>query len=272
MKLTKKQTKLHEQACALLEKETLTFDEKWLVLENWHEGANHLNGKAGAFFTPPYLARDFSIDCYAGKVVDICAGIGALAFALYHRYAWDDIAPQITCIEINPAYVEVGKKILPEATWICADIFEIWRGLERFDSAIANPPFGKIQTDGKAPYYSGADFEYKIIDIAARIADYGTFIIPQQSAPFRFSGAQCYQELSSRKHSQFFKQTRIELTAGCGIDTSYHSDDWRGVSPVCEVVCADFDAFHLQDQTEAQADFISCPVFSERNPDQLALI
>ena len=33
-KLTKSQTRRHEQACALLEKDELTFDEKWFVLEN----------------------------------------------------------------------------------------------------------------------------------------------------------------------------------------------------------------------------------------------
>jgi hypothetical protein len=33
-KLTKAQTKAHAEACKLLQKDTLTFDEKWFVLEN----------------------------------------------------------------------------------------------------------------------------------------------------------------------------------------------------------------------------------------------
>lgn len=39
-RLIKSQTRRHEQACTLLEKNPLTFDEKWFVLENWHEGAS----------------------------------------------------------------------------------------------------------------------------------------------------------------------------------------------------------------------------------------
>jgi hypothetical protein len=33
--------------------------------------------------------------------------------------------PAITCVEINPDYPRVGGKLLPEATWISADIFDI---------------------------------------------------------------------------------------------------------------------------------------------------
>ena len=115
--------------------------------------------------------------------------------------------------------MEVGKKLLPEANWICADVFEVWRDLPHFDCAIANPPFGRVATAGKAPTYTGPDFEYKIIDIASRIADYGTFLIPQQSAPFRYSGAHYYDERPTDKHTRFHQQT--------GIDLSIHFPDGR---------------------------------------------
>jgi hypothetical protein len=50
-KLTKQQAVLHAQACAYLEKDILTFDERLFVLEHWQESASHINGIAGAFFT-----------------------------------------------------------------------------------------------------------------------------------------------------------------------------------------------------------------------------
>jgi predicted RNA methylase len=241
MKLTKAQMKQHEMACKLLEKDSLTFDEKWDVYENWHEGAEHNNGSAGAFFTPPYLARDFAIDVCGPKVVDLCAGTGVLSFMYYHCGAfYNERKPEITCVEINPAYVAIGKKLLPEATWICADISEIWQNLGKFDTAIGNPPFGKQNIITGAPRYTGAEAEYKIIDIASRLASYGTFIIPQQSASFRYSGAQYYQRHNAGKFAKFFAQTGIDIEAGCGVDTTYHQNDWHGVSPLCEIVTCDF--------------------------------
>ncbi len=38
-KLTKAQAKAHQEACDLLQKDVLTLDEKWFVLENWQESA-----------------------------------------------------------------------------------------------------------------------------------------------------------------------------------------------------------------------------------------
>lgn len=32
--------------------------------------------------------------------------------------------PELVCVELNPRYVEVGHKVLPEAEWICGDIFD----------------------------------------------------------------------------------------------------------------------------------------------------
>ncbi|MEU6719794.1 hypothetical protein ABZ897_50780 [Nonomuraea sp. NPDC046802] len=46
------------------------------------------------------------------------------------------------CVEKNPHYVAVGQRLLPEATWICGDVFDVLSmGLGRFDTALANPPF-----------------------------------------------------------------------------------------------------------------------------------
>lgn len=177
-KLTKRQLTEHRAAAALVELDRpLTLDERLQVAEHWHEGAGGDQTAASAFFTPCEMASDLRIDMPAcGSFVDLCAGIGRLAFfaggqALYeefrHRY------DRIVCVEKNPAYVAVGRRILPEAEWICGDIFdpEVIRQVGRVDQAILNPPFGHTtKTPFEAPRYRGADFDLKAMDLAATLA------------------------------------------------------------------------------------------------------
>lgn len=251
-KLTKPEAKMHAEAVAVLEKDVLTDDDRIFIMEHWQESANHVNSTAGAFFTPHGLARDAAIDVFnTGRVIDLCAGIGSLSLAVFWNgyYQREQMGQtlEIVCVELNPEYVAIGKKMLPEATWICGSIFDL-PDLGRFDYAISNPPFGNIKTGGDwKGKYTGSDFEYRTIEVASRIADYGTFIIPQMSAGFRLSGAQYYEHsdnerdsFSSPKYQKFAEQTGIRLDAGCGVDTTVHREDWHGVSPFVEIACADF--------------------------------
>lgn len=243
-KLTKAQAKAHQQSCDLLSKDVLTEDEKFFVIDNWQESASHINTVAGAFFTPYDLARDFAIETFAGRVIDLCAGIGILSFATSMIHRWSQTPLDLTCVEINPDYIAVGKKLLPQARWIEASVFDVLdMDLGHFDIALSNPPFGKIKRgEGKrSPRYTGAEFEFHVIDIAAHLANYGVFILPQMSSGFRYSGSQHYQRDKSGKAFDFQKKTGIYLGPSCGIDTACYKDDWRGVSPVCEVVCCDFE-------------------------------
>jgi hypothetical protein len=240
-KLTKQQAKSHAQAYELLSKDVLTLDERLFVLENWHEGARHVNSAAGAFFTPHGLARDLSLEVAGRRIIDLCAGIGALAFAVYQRSTvFRSETVEITCVEINPDYLAVGRKVLPEANWILADVLELPESIGRFDCAIANPPFGRIRSKDNSSRYSGTEFEYKVLDVACDLADYGVFLIPQSSAPFRLSGTMCFQEQAQDKYMRFHEQTLIELEPNCGIDTSLYRDEWHGVSITTEIVLADF--------------------------------
>jgi Methyltransferase small domain len=238
-KLSKQAAKLHNEAVALARcGRRLTCDEREFVVENFHEGAEHMNGLAGAFFTPPGLARDASIEVGSPKrLLDLCAGIGALS------YASESEGMEIVCVELNPAYVEIGRAVMPDATWICASAFDLaaYAHLGPFDVVVSNPPFGRIKADGFAGKYTGGLFEYRLIEIANRVARRGVFILPQQSAPFRYSGQACFRTEETEECAKFGEQTGIVMEPNCGIDTACYRKEWRGISPMCEVVCCDFE-------------------------------
>lgn len=210
----------------------LSFDDKMFIIDNFHEGANSNNGAAGAFFTPSGLSRDFSLEVnYSKRVIDLCAGIGSLGVMIQHHYKPE----KLYCVELNPEYVKVGKRILPEAHWINADALKV-KFKKKFSVCISNPPFGKIKTSNVKGKYTGAEFEYKIMEKALDVAEYGIFIIPQSSANFRYSGRQMFEDQESNKVKKFLKETGYFMHPGMGIDTKYYIDDWKGVSPLCEVV------------------------------------
>jgi hypothetical protein len=234
-KLTKKETKLHQQALDLVHSDKpLTFEEKEFVLQNYcGDGI----GATGAFFTPADLAWDFTIDSGStGRCIELCAGIGRLSFCQYIRHK----PRHITCVELNPDYVAIGKRVLPQAEWICADALT-YACSESYDIVYGNPPFGNIQTsEAVKGRYKGSEFEYKIIEHGASLADYGVWIVPQGSAGFVYSGAQYYDRRESWKYKKFSASTGYRFEAGCGIDTSIFKDQWHGTSVVCEVVTVEY--------------------------------
>lgn len=248
-KITKRQASQHAQATALAERGDLSLDEKFFVLENWREDAQHMNGVAGAFFTPWELARDFAIEVSGHRIIDLCAGIGTLGLL-----ASIDREVELVCVEINPDYVAVGRRILPQATWIVGDALDL-PDLGRFDCAIANPPFGAIKRATPNRKYGGRSFEYHVIEAASRVADHGTFIVPQMSAPFIYSGVPCFKATAPDEYVKFSAATGITLQPNCGIDTSGYADQWRGVSPKVEIVLAEF----ARPEAEPQAGQISLP-------------
>lgn len=252
VKLPKRMAKRHAEAVGLARSgRRLTLDERARVLADFHEGAEHMNGLAGAFFTPASLARDFAIEVpECTRILDLCAGIGALS------YACADRAAEIVCVEINPAYVEVGRAVVPSATWIVASVLDIeaYAAHGPFDCIISNPPFGRIPADGYRGSYTGGSFEYQVIEVASRLAPYGVFIVPQESAPFRYSGRRCFEHREDARARRFREQTGIVMEPSCGIDTSHCRGEWRGVAPLCEVVCCDFSERAPVDQGVARKE------------------
>ena len=243
-KLSKDEARRHQQALDILKQDVLSDDDKEFVLNHYHEAATNVNTVAGAFFTPLDLAWDhaFEMACKDRpgiRAIDLCAGIGVLSYALAHRYA----NVEITCVEINPEYVAVGKKIVPKTNWICMDVMDLeaLRALGPFDYAMSNPPFGRVPTfRGRRPArYRGGEAEYKVIDVAADIARAGVFIVPQESVGFKYSGVQHFSSVQSDKCSAFLEQTGLNLEHGCGIDTSGYGP-WKCVKPVVELVGVNF--------------------------------
>lgn len=267
-KLTKAQRKAHEQAEAMLTKDKLADWERDFVIDNWHEGANHEIGRAGAHFTPDGLAHDFALEVGGGYVIDLCAGIGGLAYAVTNRCSLR-CAINLVCVEANPAYVEIGKKIVPHAKWICADVMD-WRTWWRdeldcreFDYAISNPPFGRVKRTADGPRYRGADFEFHVMDIASEMARNGVFIVPQMSAPFTYSGSQLYTPRTTGKAVDYERLTGISLEIGVGIDTAFYADQWKSTNITTEVVTADFAEAKKRQRTAEAAAAVQ-PVYTEQ--------
>lgn len=243
--LSRTQAKLHREACSLIDADRdLDEEEKRFVLEHWQESSSPEHCLHGAYFTPLGLASDMQIEVVGTRILDLCAGIGHLSFAcrnlLDHR--WNGERPrEFVCVERNPAYVRIGRRIMPEATWICADIFTVpTMRLGSFDTGIANPPFGQIPREGDAPRYRGPRFEFHVIAIAAQLARHGVFLVPQQSAPFSYSGKIRYTEDPDAEYLKFYATTGIKLQPPCGIDTTYYTDDWHHSPIATEVVVCDF--------------------------------
>jgi predicted RNA methylase len=247
MKLSKAQIKAHNEVMDLVNSDRpLKDDEKEFILDNFHEGATNINSSAGAFFTPRALARDFALEVNGGDVIDLCAGIGALGYAVELK------CDSLTCVEINHEYLRIGKRILPDANWIHSSVFEV--DYDRvWDWAISNPPFGNIREHGFSGEYTGSNFEFKVIEQASMIAHYGAFILPQSSTPFLYSGRAFYEEKQNERVKKFTEQTGIQMEFNCGIDTAVFKNDWRGVSPICEIVICEFQP-EKQQKEELQFD------------------
>lgn len=255
-RLTKIQAKRHAEAEAILKKDRLTDDDRLFVVEHWQESAHHINTIAGAFFTPMGLARGLAIEVPRGRVIDLCAGIGTLSLACWWNGVYEaNRVSEIVCVEMNPAYAEVGRKLLPDARWVVGSVFDLPADIGHFDAAIGNPPFGSVERKGlRAPRYTGSTFELHVVDIASDIADLGVFIVPQATAPFKFSGCpnggwpetvrggvgSGFVSRREEPHVRFEGQTGIVMDPGCGVDTAGSDGEWHLVAVRTEIVVCDF--------------------------------
>ncbi|AYL55902.1 methyltransferase [Citrobacter freundii] len=235
-RVTKKESQLRLKVMELVHSDRqLTEDDKEFIFNNYRGDGI---GATGAFFTPEMLAWDFMLDAgCSDDCIELCAGIGRLSYYQFIR----NKPSHITCVELNPEYVLIGKRVLPQAEWITGDALQYTP--DRFYRvAYGNPPFGKINTSGAyTGRYTGSEFEYKIIDRAREYSSYGVWIVPQGSAGFKYSGHTYYdRSIQSAKYIKFEKDTGLILHPGVGIDTSIYRDQWNGTKVTCKSVLVDY--------------------------------
>jgi len=238
-KITKRKLKLHEEALDLVRLDRdLTMTEKEFVLENYKPYANHNVTETNAFFTPLELAMAATIEMpdpneWASpvRIIDLCAGIGMLSFAYKHYSGYNTREVELVCVELEEEYVEVGKKILPEATWIHGSILDLDTvGLGSFACFISNPPFMKLGD------YKGT---YTTSKVGMGLARYGVIIVPQGNCPFEYSGRNQFKEVDNRDYNKFLKAEGVSYSASC-IDTESIDDlKWDDVNVTTEVVIVD---------------------------------
>lgn len=239
-KLAKNKLKLHNQALEMVRliDRDLTMLEKEFILEHYKPYANHNVTETNAFFTPLELAMAATIEMpnpdehsQPVRIIDLCAGIGMLSFAYKHYsgYRTDDV--EIVCVELEEEYVEVGRKILPEATWIHASILDLDTvSLGSFACFISNPPFMKLGD------YKGT---YTTSKVGMGLARYGVVIVPQCNCPFEYSGKNQYTEVENKEYKKFENAEHIKYSVSC-IDTESIDDlKWDNVNVTTEVVTVD---------------------------------
>ena len=191
-KMTRVQREAHARACDLIHGDKdLTVEDLISVYANWHPAVDHNVSVNGAFFTPVPTARDLAVWTSAAGhdgIIDLCAGIGGLSFALL-RCGFANI----TAVEINPDLVAIGKRLLPRVNWVCADVFDqaaigrLNKEYGPFKTAVSNPPYGKVAMDKDmlAWLKYSKTAELAVVEVAMRLCSgcKAVFLLPQSAWP-----------------------------------------------------------------------------------------
>jgi len=242
-KLSRQDWKKHEQACELVECDRiLSDDEREFILDNWNPLATNNVGTAGAYFTPREWAEALMVRLSPkGRILDFCSGIGRLAYTAWN---WGYDKKEIVCVEINPDYVKVGKRIIPEATWILGNAYEqaLIESLGTFNQVMSNPPFGKVSTvngNGKwlSTHAQGADV--MAVEIGARVAGGGVYILPADKTDYNYDKREFQKDKSISRFliGQYPDFNIHPWMAGDAItDDDGKPIRWNGAAPKCEVV------------------------------------
>ena len=235
MKLSKPELKLQKEVFQLIENNnTFTFEQLEYIYENFNPGYISDVITHSAYFTPLDMAYDFAkLSVRHGVIVDMCAGIGCLSFAVKTRDTYEHNITQQICIERNHKYINIGKKLLPTAQWIQGDIFDksIWDSIidqyGKIDCIISNPPFGKMsKSDSNRDWlkYTGVEIDIASIEVALKYTDNVSMILPINSCTFSYSGMPYYQERENKKIEKLKQETGLSfIMCNPGIDTTAYS-------------------------------------------------
>lgn len=243
MKLTKKEVKEQQEILALIRSDkNLIGSEIDFIYENFNPGAIGDVSANGAFFTPYGLAQDVAVMVQArGHVLDLCGGVGMLSYRALDMDTYEKRIQSLTIIELNPEYIEIGKKLLPHANWVHGSVFdkELIESLlpkdGKFDTILSNPPFGKVLAKEKVDWLNyNNNRDLMCLEVALRYGKDAYFILPSGSVPFRYSGAPYYQENLSRELKRFIEVNKEFLfNMSCdGIDCSIYKDEWKNLNGI----------------------------------------
>lgn len=240
----------------LLKKDILTPDEIEYIYDNLNPLMIDNCSERGVFFTPTDLCRDVATFFPKhGHIVDICGGIGKLSYWLRNYDYYERTIKSLTIIELNPQFVEIGKKLLPQANWINGNVFDksIWdditKDLEgnKFDYAVSNPPFGRLTVDPIIDTswinYQG-DLDVMVLELVLRYSKNGGYmIIPPASCDFRFSGRPYHEYITNKKLEKFrkFNPDLFFRMEADGIDCSLYVDEWDNTKVMVEVARINVD-------------------------------
>lgn len=247
-KLNRLDSKDHDRALELLEKDTLTEDEKDEVFEKYNPMATNDVGRAGIFFTPPDVANEFSwYPSRYGRVLDLCAGIGILSWYVWFKDTggsfWDGNyyrgkITEIVALEQNPEFVRIGKKLMPWVTWVQGDAFDLETimSLGEFDYVYSNPPYGNVPSVSDTSWMKvkgGA--QWKAMEIALRIAKGGTFLIPEVDADYDGHKPRPYPRSKEILGKHWAGITLFPADS----DVNIYQEQWKGASPRTAIVTLD---------------------------------
>ena len=260
MKLTRQQLKGHERAVELIHahppgthwNRTIecgcggtcddcdsdgTVNVAHYIFNHFQPGYCRDISRAANFFTPRQDALAVAQAGGArGRVLEPSAGIGAIAHAVFTQNSWDERDRshlKLTCVELVEEFVALGKLMVPAATWICGNIFDVLPTLGEFDCFAGNPPFGNIPSNQSKVW--GNDIAFGMIqELLPQCHSGGTFILPEghNSSGWR-SGDFFGRGEPSSKALRFKKLNPAWLIS----PTSFGlSNAWHGTGVTCEIV------------------------------------
>lgn len=259
-KLTKQQSKLHDAAMARLNAGHLNDDEREAFYRDFRPDATNDIARGSAFFTPWEVAGELQIETMnwnrtdrPKRVLDLCAGIGVLGLRQWMQFGcFGEEKPAVTCVEINPEYVEIGRRFFPEAEWICADVLdldEILAGRE-FDEFLANPPFGSLKQDR----HPAGKWEWAIAEIGMRYCECGAMIVQGCGTvtDWAFSGRRGFERISHDRYERWSHRTGLTLAPNCGIDLAICPRFESAPSVIAEIVNVEFREFDDDDDDDRE--------------------
>ena len=269
-KLSKRELKGQKEIFELLNsKDKLTFEETERFYTEANEAFITDITENSQYFTGLELAYDFALMSIwkEGVIVDMCAGWGVLSWAAMVRDGYNHDIKKIICIERDPKFYEIGKKLVQsnehtEVIWICGDMFDVnlWKQIKQEHGEInciySNPPFGKLSKtscDRSWLQYKGSEIEMAAIEIALKNSRHQAFILPSGSCTFEASTTKARTFGTHHKENKKVDKLKKDIKKNFymswdSVDSSVYDQTFKNTSVTveCLSIC---DVEDISDET-----------------------